>query len=195
MIEETFNLTADLQEAHAMARSLDEYVRQPELYYNIGNTLPRLTLGGFLLRLRRLQFIQDQMTDAQKNTFAEIDTFHKNALKEWREHYSMKLVEEAKSRIDNINQYIFDCKESPSQCNDYYPQEAHRRTIVEELLTEIKRLDLKTFEEATEQLKVTDGRLNSFLRNADFRWDEKLQSLYPESIYWWLYRQPHNETT
>lgn len=193
MIEETFNLTEDLQEAQAMAQSLDEYVRQPELYYNIGNTLPRMTLGGFLLRLRRLRFLQEQMMDTQKRTLAEVDATHKNALQEWREHYGMKLVEEAKSRIDNINQYIFDCKESPSQCQDYYPQEAHRRTIVEELLTEIKRLDLDSFEEVTEQLKVIDGRLGSFLRDAEFCWDEKLQSLYPESIYWWLYRQPHDE--
>jgi hypothetical protein len=190
----------DLSEAQKMADALDEYVRGNELYGHTGNGFfgggdsPALTIGALLLRLRRLQARQDQLSSSQASQLRKIDETFQHVRKEWRLHYEGKLVKEANSRLDNLRTYIKEASDAPRTARGNYPTEAMRRTIVQEVLREMAALNVTSAEVDTKRREV-DGKLRGLLRSSPFQWDSTLESVYPSQEFWWLYHMPEEVTT
>ncbi|NJL95111.1 MAG: hypothetical protein HC915_16030 [Anaerolineae bacterium] len=190
MTEAAYDLAQDLYVAKAMAASLDSYVRQDQLYYPLGAEFPRMTLGGFLLRLRRLHSLQAQLSPTQAHALQEVDASHARAVATWRHHYQQKLLTEVNSRQDVLRYYLAECEEGLGQCRENYPPEAHRRTILEELQHALVRLGVPGYAAAQDRLATLDDRLRALLEDGPFLWPEPLQSVYSAAEYWWLYAQP-----
>jgi hypothetical protein len=190
----------DLSEAQKMVDALDEYVRGTELYGHTGGGFfgggdsPALTIGALLLRLRRLQARQDQLSSAQSSQLSKIDETFQHVRNEWRLHYEGKLLKEANSRLDNLRTYIKEASDAPRSARGNYPTEALRRTIVQEVLREMKTLNIDSAEIDTKRREV-DGKLRGLLRSAPFQWDSTLESVYPSQEFWWLYHMPEEVTT
>ena len=194
MSEHNYNFHRDLHEVKKMAEALNYYVRQAQLYYNIGSDLPTMTLGGFVMRVRRLQYLmKDDLTDKQVATLNEVQDKHHKVLQEWHYHYTVKLISEINSRLDVMSRYITDCNENPARCHDYYRPEALRRTIIEDLLGVTTHLEIKEKTTLQKRTKEIDGHLRPLLEKTEFLWDDNLQAIYPERDYWWLYRKPIKE--
>lgn len=61
-----FNLDRDVEVLTAMAANLTPYLYEDEIYGAMPGDMPRLTLGGLLLRLRRLTAIEDVLSTNQR---------------------------------------------------------------------------------------------------------------------------------
>lgn len=193
-----YKIDKDLNEAQQMADGLEAYVRGTELYGYAGGLFgsgdsPALTIGALLLRLRRLEAKQEQLNHTQKSELRAIqDTWHQ-VRNEWRAHYEGKLIQEAKSRLDNINTYIAEAMDAPRAARVNYPAEALRRTIVEEVLREMEAIGVESAEVHAKRRDV-DGRLRGLVQSVPFQWDENLQNMYPALEFWWLYQAPEDIT-
>jgi hypothetical protein len=199
MTEATYSIDRDLSEAKALADHLVPYVYENELYGSIGGmfgsgSMPRLTIGGLLLRLNRLHALEDRLTDAQKEQLAATDAQRQNVRQEWTMHYNEKLIQEANSRLKLIERFFEDCVDDPRTCASNYPPEAMRRTIVEEIVKALRRDGLLTTELERAAGKV-DSQLRRFVQPSGFSWASALQPVYPKDEYWWLYAQPPRATT
>jgi len=191
-MEMQYNLSQDLREAQYMASALEPYVRQDELYFNLGGGLPSMTLGGFLLRSRRLHLFQDRLKPDEVIILYDIEDAHREALQEWHYHYTKKLVTEAASRLDVIEYYLTECEENRADCRDNYNPEALRRTLVQELLHAINHLDIEDQSVIERKASDVDERLRPMLEPTEFLWDKDLKPAYPANTFWWLYGQPTN---
>jgi hypothetical protein len=196
MAETIYNLDQDLREAQAMADGLVPYVYEEQLYGKVGSggmfsssKIPSLTVGALLMRLRRLHALEDQMTEAQRATLAQIDQQHESVRKEWTLHYNNKLTQEALSRLKLIRQYFDECREEPRACANAYLPEALRRTIVQEIADAMKRNDTPS-EEIERTIRSTDSGLRRYAQPSEFIWAKELQPIYPQSTFWWLYARP-----
>lgn len=193
----TYKIEKDLSEAQKMAENLTEYVRGSELYGHTGSGFfgggdtPALTIGALLLRLRRLNALQDKLTPAQRQQLQTIQDLFETARNEWRLHYEGKVIKEANSRLDNIRTYVKEATDAPRSARGNYPTEALRRTIVQEVLREMQALGLDSAEVDTKRRDV-DGRLRGLLKSAPFQWDPALKEVYPEQEFWWLYHAPED---
>ena len=78
-----YQLQTDLNEAKAMVSALEEYVRGTELYGHANGgfftSMPSLTVGAVLMRLRRLDLLRSSMKDSQSK---ELDKKILSSLKE-----------------------------------------------------------------------------------------------------------------
>lgn len=184
------SLAQDLREAQKMSETLEWYLLQDELYTPMGISQPRMTLGGLLLRSRRLRFFHQQLNAQQRSTLQEINQVHSELLKKWREHYERKLQAEVVSRLQVIAFYLDECEESRDECAANYGPEAQRRTIVQELLAVSQQLDVAARATLEQEASQVDMRLRQHVEQAVFLWDTALQPVYPEPTFWWLYRQP-----
>src|SRR5687767_518340 len=107
-----YSLERDLAEAQAMAETLLDYARGDQLYGTIDGLfgtdpdMPSLTLGQFLLRLRRLQAQEADMTPEQKAILSMIEASHDSVRNGWTVHYNGKLVDEAQSRLNSIVAFL-----------------------------------------------------------------------------------------
>lgn len=192
---ESYKLERDLREAVAMAQALEDYIRQDELYGHVGGgmfgsgSMPKLTVGALLLRLRRLQALRDTFTPDQREQLDAALVAHRQVQREWAVHYEAKLIKEALSRLGAMNQFIEECRDNLRLCASAYRPEALRRTIVQEITREMERLNIAS--EAVEtKIRSTDARFRALLRPADFLWDDTLRPLYDQQEFWWLYQSP-----
>lgn len=190
MPDTSYDLELDLTEAKHMVNSLENYVRQEDLYYKISTYLPILTMGGFLLRVRRLYQFEDQLLPEQLEIFQDVQSKHMQIRDEWRYHYTQKLLTEIKSRLNVIQYYLNECDEAPQFCQEHYRPEAFRRTLIQEILYAIKYLQPDQTSAIENLISYVDNRLRPLLDSTYFLWDDRLKPVYPSKEFWWLYSQP-----
>ncbi len=191
MPEANYSIDRDLSEAQALANNLVPYVYENELYGSIGGmfgsgSMPRLTIGGLLLRLRRLHALEDRLMPEQKTQLAAVDATTENVRREWKVHYDDKLAQEAVSRLKMIDRFFDDCADDPRTCAANYPPEAMRRTIVQVIIEALAQPN----PEIDRLASKVDLQLRRFTQPSDFIWASALQPAYPPDAYWWLYAKP-----
>ncbi len=196
MSETTYALDRDLREAEAMADGLLAYLQQDRLYGSVGSgglfgggSMPSLTIGALLMRLRRLQALSDSLTDAQREQLRRVIAAHDSVRKEWTLRYTDRLVQEAKSRLKAMEAFFEECEDNPRTCARNYMPETLRRTIVQDINTALTELGAESAE-LDRALRNADGKLRRTTAPADFVWSKALQPAYPQSTYWWLYAMP-----
>lgn len=191
----SYAIERDLNEISQMGDAMGSYVHSDELYVSVsgglfgGRDLPQLTIGAFLMRMRRLSHFRDEMTGVQEATLNKAIAQYDEARKEWTVHHEQKINKEILSRLKMMTAFFRECRDSMRNCASAYPVEAQRRTIVQELMIGMKSYGLDTHEVTTE-LHQVDGELRKYITAGDFIWDEKLQPVYPRDTFWWLYGRP-----
>jgi hypothetical protein len=182
-----YEAEGDLKVLESMASNLTPYLYESEVFGTIAPNLPKLTVGGLLLRLHRLQGVFDQLSKAQQQRFLNAKEAFENAMAQWAVHYEGKIGQEIKSRLGNYNGYIDDHRDDQAGGHQPDPSEATHRTILQHLREEAQRLGLWT-SEFNERLGELDQRMRRITKSGSrFTLAPELQSLYPAETYWWLY--------
>ncbi|MEP6989275.1 MAG: hypothetical protein ABI970_26985 [Chloroflexota bacterium] len=188
MAEVNYSIDLDLKEVKAMVDNLVPYIYENELYGKINTDSARLTPGSILLRLRRLGLLRSQMNDAQAAQYDKLNTQNESVRKEWAVAYGKKMVQEAESRLRDLQTFIKECKEDAKLCANAYNPEALRRTIVAELIAGLPAdVDVSALKAS---VSAVDGGLRRNIRETPFIWAQSLQAAYPQDTFWWLYGRP-----
>jgi hypothetical protein len=182
----SYDLERDLRVLEAMASSLTPYLYESEMYGYLSGDLPKLTLGGLLLRLYRLSRLDEILTADQQKMVQEARTNFETQTSHWAVHYENKLRHELRSRIDAFNHYLNECFEDSQGCTANYPSQAEKRTMIEHL-----RAEAETHNALTNELRARIGEIDRKLRDqlqeSEFIFDERLTGVYPREHFWWLY--------
>jgi hypothetical protein len=187
MSEQGYSFERDLKEAQAMVEGLVPYVYEDELYGKLGMNMPRLTIGGLLMRLRRLRALAGQMNAADK--VALLDTRHASVCQEWTLAYNRKLLREAESRMRDMQTYFGECRDDPKLGANAYLPEAQRRTILHEIAAVLSPSELEQ-SKLDSKLRRVDSDLRRVVRPSEFVWATVLKTVYPAETFWWLYQRP-----
>lgn len=196
----SYDIDRDLQEASAMVNGLEHYVHQDALYGSVGgmgffaaSNMPSLTTGALLMRIRRLQVLDDagELSDKQRDRLQKIVAAHGKVYRENRTHYEAKLLREAKSRLKAMSQFFEECHASPRACAQNYRPEALRRTIAQEAIIALDESGVEMDAELKQVKNQMDSRLRQYAAEpTDFLLDEALKEAYPQETFWWLYHRP-----
>lgn len=195
MTEINYSLDRDLSEANALAEALDTYVNGDDLYgtvsglYATAPDMPSVTIGGLLMRLRRLKELEDRMSAAQKGILTNAEIQHADVRQKQAGRYHEKVVNEAGARLRSLEAFFAECEDDPQACAESYLPEAQRRTIVQEIVNALERYNLPLIH-FDDTLRQRDAQLRRFTEPSDFIWSAELQPAYPEDVYWWLYARP-----
>ncbi len=182
-----YDVDKDVRALSAMASNLTPYLYEDELYGYLSGDLPRLTLGGLLLRLYRLRRLNSSLLGPDQETQVQDAAINFDAARsEWSVHYKSKLAAELKSRLDALDRYLQNCSEQPQGCAADYPVQAEKRTMIQHLYGELAQQD-DVPDELEARLKQTDNRLRRMLSGGEFVFDARLKDVYPLDEFWWLY--------
>ncbi|MEO1165889.1 MAG: hypothetical protein AAFV98_19040 [Chloroflexota bacterium] len=189
----SYDISKDLKEAKAMTDGLADYLRGDVLY---GSTqggffsrMPSLTVGALLMRLRRLDALRNSMMDSDRRTLDAIIEQWQAVRDEWRVHYEDKLQQEASSRINAMKSFFQECRDSMQSCRNNYRPELQKRTIVQEILLEMRDLNIENAD-LMKLVNAADTKFHSYMRPDSFQWSDDLKDVYPEDDFWWLYQKP-----
>jgi len=181
-----YDLARDVRALGAMAANLTPYLYEKELYGYLSGDLPRLTVGGLLMRLYRLERLRDHLSPEQQNMVQDARINFEAEQSEWSVHYEMKLQQELEARLNALQRYLEDCREKRASCAEEYPVQAEKRLIIEHLSREAARLDVLSPEHQT-RLRQLDTQLHRLLTDGPFITDPLLQEVYPRDEFWWMY--------
>jgi hypothetical protein len=182
----SYDLERDLRILVAMASNLTPYLYESEMYGYLSGDLPKLTLGGLLLRLYRLSRLDEILDSEQQTMVREARANFETQKAQWAVHYEDKLRHELRSRIDAFRHYLNECFEDSQGCTANYPSQAEKRTMIEHLRAEAETRNALT-EDLRARLVEIDRKLRDQLQESEFIFDERLRSVYPRDHFWWLY--------
>jgi hypothetical protein len=181
-----FDLDRDVRILSTMASNLTPYLYEQEMYGYLGGDLPKLTLGGLLMRLHRLCRLDNVLSPEQQNQVQDARINFEAECSKWAVHYEHKLQHELLSRAQALIQFLDECGEDVPNCAASYPSQAEKRTMIEHLRAEAEEHEVLS-EELDALVKQVDQKLRRVLQEGEFITDTRLQSVYPSDQFWWMY--------
>ena len=195
MLEGVDKLRKDLKIIEAMAAEMDDYLCNETMFWPLGDSsLPRLTLGGYLMRQHRLSALRQLLDEnEQEGLDRAIATFNE-ALVEKVVRFEQHAHDELHARLRQWSEYLRELNQEPAAAGDYYASAVETRAMIAALLDKLEmppyELDKRIFNE----LGVYDRALSNHWLADGFVWPSEWQPAYPRSAYWWLYGRPRSSS-
>ncbi|MFQ3535732.1 MAG: hypothetical protein SNJ58_07630 [Aggregatilineales bacterium] len=181
------DLAQDVRVVAAMAEHLTPYIYESELYGVLRDpSLPRLTVGGLLMRLARLHSLRDQLSAAQQAAVEAAQRKFDEVRRAWAVHYEGKVQQELRARIRALEHFAYDCAENLRACADNYPSAMEKRVMAEHLRDAAFELNVLD-EDLKGRLTALDNAISRCIEKGPFCWSENLQPAYPPPKFWFLY--------
>src|SRR5579864_7202795 len=95
-----YDLNRDVQAAQAMASRLDPFVYENEMYGGMPAGLPKLTIGGLLMRLHRLSLLGNLLSGEQREGLDTAQQLVVKVKREWLTAYTNKITHELALHIN-----------------------------------------------------------------------------------------------
>ena len=179
-------LRQDLKILAAMAADMDAYLINNTLFRQMAQGLPKLTLGGYLMREHRLLILRDDLlaSDAQEQLDQAIMQANQ-IFQERRTFVDQKLHKEIEARLRQWTQYLTDLADGQGASRYATAVEARAMiaALVEKAPTFVIQLDMVT----EEKIDALDQRLKQRWQSGNFVWPSAWESAYSQGDYWWLY--------
>lgn len=185
-------LKEDLLVLEQMAAEMDDYLRSDVLFWPMAQgNMPRLTLGGFLMRQHRLLALNNLLEPAERTRLQQALETYRGALVEKVVRFESRAHEELETRLrqwqQTLNSYL---KEEANGSKAYYATSVETRAQIEALISQLQMAPYKLNPRLLEQRDLLDNYLRSRFRSGDFVWPEAWKPAYPRETYWWLYGMP-----
>lgn len=191
-MEGTEKLQWDLAALEAMAAEMDDYLQSDVLFWPMSQAdLPRLTLGGYLMRQHRLLGLRDLLSmQEQDRLHTAINQYHK-ALEEKVVRCEKRAHEELDARLRQWHSYLSEVKEGASIA--YYESAVEPRAMIEALVAQLRVQPYQLQAELPQKLALLDRQLRQVWEPGQFIWPYEWKPAYPPEKYWWLYGHPRKK--
>jgi len=183
----------DLAVVTEMAHELQTYIVNDDLYRTVvvrtpaGEQRIRMTGGDLLARLYRLQHDRTNLTPEQQAQLDAVQSSVDDTIYSLRTRFHERLQRELSTRLNSLSWFLDDCNKDRQRCRVDFPFEIRNRQRIEEIL---KELDANLDDEMRTRLQQVDQRIRRVARSSGFIWDERLQHIFPQHPYWYLYMSP-----
>jgi hypothetical protein len=181
----TGKLARDVDILEAMAAEMATYLDSDVLFWPLTSNLPRLTLGGYLMREHRLLALRDLLSDAGQSRVEAAVTQVNQALDERIVRFETKANHELEARIRQWNEYLKDVAGEGMASG--YSSAVEARVMVEAITNRLSMPPYRLDQRINHQVGLLDSRLRSHWASGDFIWPAEWQPAYPQSTYWYLY--------
>ncbi len=185
-------LSQDVEIAETMAAEMRTYVLSEVLFWPLSpGHMPRLTLGGYLMRQHRLLLLRDQLTAAERERLSAAMDAYEAVAGEWVVRIEQKGHQELDARLRQWTEYLRDLREErQARAPAYYASAVEARAMIAALLDQLGVPPFRLEARVTQELDLLDRRLRAGFQAGPFVWPDGWQPAYPPESFWWLYGSP-----
>lgn len=183
------HLKHDLEILEAMVAEMPDYLQSEVLFWPmVPSGLPKLTLGGYLMRQQRLLALRDLLDETeQERLVTAVQTFttlteEKVVRVEERAHTELE------ARIRQWGEALKEFKEESSL--SYYRTAVDARLMIAVLVDKMQTSPFQLSPRILPMVQLLDSNLMGKWKSGDFIWPPTWEPAYPRSEYWWLYGRP-----
>ena len=184
-------VTNDLKIMEEMAANMAAYLDSDAVDWTMPRAhMPRLTIGGYLMRQQRLLALKDELPSAEQARLAEAMKQFDDALKERVVRFETRAHQELHKRISEWIAILRDLSRRAQMEAGHYAAVVDTRVVIEALLHKLDSRPYKLREGVRDEISAIDQLLNRRFVKDGFVWDPVWTTAYPSSEYWWLYGRP-----
>ncbi len=184
-------LLHDLLILEEMAANMEAYLVSDAREWNIPRSnMPKLTIGGYLMRQQRLLALENNLQDEDAARLRAAISVFDAALLEKVVRFEDRAHQELHSRIGEWISYLRDMGSRVSSEVNYYAGIADTRVVITCLIDELQKRPYELEKGVLEEIQDLDKNLRMRLKAHPFVWEMVWQPAYPKETYWWLYGCP-----
>jgi ubiquinone biosynthesis protein UbiJ len=182
----------------AMTDELEAYLKSDTLFWEPsrrqpgGLALPKLTIGGFLLSMRRLETLRDHLDPNQRDVLTRAGRELARQRSQWQRRYQSKLERELRSRQDAWAWYLDDVRQQGEPAIAHYAHQVETRVKADLLLEELRSIGSDIDASLTRQAGL-DQQLGSVFAVGEFCWIEELTAGFLPDRFWYLWGEPRKD--
>jgi len=187
------DLDRDVRFVSIMSGDLKDYLLSDVLYWPLSDSGPASypyplgTIGGLLLRLRRLDAARGMLSPEQYAGLDEASARTREMMSAWIVQREQKAAREIKARLQTWSAFLDDLSADTQRFHSEYATQVEGRVILSLLFPVAgKAADGQGF---LARLDSLDERLRMVCGAGDFVWDPIFQPAFPRDEYPWLYVQ------
>jgi hypothetical protein len=174
-----------------MAEDMDAYLKSETLYWQLGySDMPKLTLGGFLLRRHRLLNLAVLMDEDEWLRMETAVAQFIDALSDQIVRSEQRAHEEIQVRIRQWGTYLNDVQKNAAEAAVNYATAVENRAMIAALGAFLQTQPFQLEAGILERTAMLDTVLSKHWQAADFIWPAAWQTTYPPTEFWWLYGRP-----
>jgi hypothetical protein len=182
-------LSRDLLILQAMLANMEHYLGQETLFWNMGEAgMPKLTVGGYLLRQWRLERLPDLLSAEEQAATQTAVTQFDQLIRQHVVQFETRANQELNARLRQWSAHLRDMRGDVAP--SFYATAAEVRTMVAHLMAQLSHAPFKLEDRQAGQLSSLDLTLRGRWRAGDFVWTEEWRPAYPQADFWWLYGLP-----
>lgn len=191
MSEGIDKLKQDLNILEVMAAEMDDYLQGQAIFWPLPDTsLPRLTLGGYLMRHHRLVALRHLLNEDEQARLDDAVRIFNEALVEKVVRFEQHAHDELHARLRQWSEYLRELSHESTAAWDYYTSAVETRVMIAALINKLELPPYKLDRRIYSELEAFDRALSNRWQVNGFVWSEKWANAYPRSDYWWLYGRP-----
>lgn len=186
-------LTRDLAILEAMTAGMDHYLASDAILWDMGRGhMPLLTIGGCLMRLRRLSVLQGQLDSDERAVLAHAERDFNAALKETVVRFEQRAYTELNARLREWTTYMRDLAHSTKISADQgrFASKTETRIVISELVSKLGEVPYQLDGRVPRDVAALDRRLRQMWKPGPFVLSNIWEKAYPIDPYWWLYGHP-----
>lgn len=186
-------LAHDLTVLEDMVAHMGGYLMADVTRWDIGKSgAPPVTVGGYLMRRRRLGLLASHLDEAERQRLAAANEDFDAVVAARTVRFEKRVLAEIGDRLREWSVYLGHVTSSARLAADHahYAWKADTRVVVGDLLVCVRGRALALPAHVAADLAALDHRLQAHWRTGGFIWAPVWEAAYPPAEYWWLYGHP-----
>jgi hypothetical protein len=174
-----------------MSAEMTDYLKSDVLFWQMmRGGMPKLTLGGYLMRQHRLLALPQLLNGAQQEKLDAAVRQFDQALVEKIVRLEQKAHRELEARIRQWGAFLNDLQKDRGVGPASYPSAVETRAMIAAIVDKLQVAPYRLDAQGLHQVALLDANLKRFWLKGAFIWPEEWQPAYPVPDYWWLYGLP-----
>jgi hypothetical protein len=191
MKDERQTAKRDLAILEVMVAEMNPYLMSEATHWTMEKgDMPKLTVGGCLMRCRRLPVVRDQLGEKAQQHLDEALQTLADALSQNVVRFEKRMHQELHARLADWSSYLAHMASRMMADVDYYASVVDTRVVIEAMIDELQKPAYQLDKHILQEVTALDHNLKGRWQIGAFVWPDIWQPVYPPETYWWLYGRP-----
>ena len=184
-------LQHDLNILEEMAGVIGNYLSSDVTKWTIPRAnMPKLTIGGFLMRQERLQALKETLTMQDRARLAAAVHTFENSLVERVVRFENRTHQELTERMGEWMGHLREMRSRMAADKFYYPGVVDTRLVIQCMVHKLRQPPYELRPHVLAEMEKLDRILRRHWQAGDFVWEAIWQPAYPAEEFWFLYGRP-----
>lgn len=174
-----------------MLAQLGAYLSSDDTFWELSEPgMPKLTLGGCLMRRNRLQTLSDRLSPAAADRLRQTVSQLGALMMENVVRFEQKSHQELHARFAEWVSCLRKLSQHVADDPQYYADKVDIRVVIGALVDQLQQAPFRLEAQVQAELETLDKNLRNRWQPDSFVWVATWEAAYPRDRHWYLYGRP-----